>query len=151
MRTSWEAVLSERQEILEPMVEAVMKCALSMDRALCDNDKGSWAVLHCLESLLRALEEFQGGPARNRRRSRRVSVGPSGFGVATLPNKTSEKPKSEEIGQASATTLESAPKSAWGNESVSTAVTAVMAAGQMSAAVARGRRRGFAEFSEQAQ
>ncbi|CBJ27288.1 Serine/threonine-protein kinase Nek3 (NimA-related protein kinase 3) [Ectocarpus siliculosus] len=148
MRTSWEAVLSERQEILEPMVEAVMKCALSMDRALCDNDKGSWAVLHCLENLLRALEEFQDGPARNRRRSRRVSVGPSGFGVATLPNKTSGKPKNEEIGQASATKVESAPKSASGNGSVS---TAVMAAGQMSAAVARGRRRGFAEFSEQAQ
>ncbi|CAM9326541.1 unnamed protein product, partial [Ectocarpus sp. 12 AP-2014] len=152
MRTSWEeAVLSERQEILEPMVEAVMKCALSMDRALRDNDKGSWAVLRCLESLLRALEEFQGGPARTRRRSRRVSVGQSGFGVATLPNKTFGKPKSEEIGQASATTFESAPKSAWGNGAVSTAVTAVMAAGHMSAAVARGRRRGFAEFSEQAQ
>ncbi|CAM9605383.1 unnamed protein product [Ectocarpus sp. 13 AM-2016] len=197
MRTSWEAVLSERQEILEPMVEAVIKCALSMDRALRDNDKGSWAVLHCLESLvlavpgrtesldaasmaiesilnsvmresfsieerthkrrmaalakLRALEEFQGGPARTRRRSRRVSVGPSGFGVTTLPTMTSGEPKSEEIGQASATTVESAPKPAWGNGAVSTAVTAVMAAGQMSAAVARGRRRGFAEFSEQAQ
>ncbi|CAM9350037.1 unnamed protein product [Ectocarpus fasciculatus] len=151
MRSSWEAVLSERQEILEPMVEAVMKCALTMDRALCDNDKGSWAVLHCLESLLRALEEFQGGPARSRRRSRRVSVGPSGFAVATLPSKTSETPKSNEVGQASATTVESAPKSASGNGSVPKAVTAVMAAGQMSAAVARGRRRGFAEFSEQAQ
>ncbi|CAM9362061.1 unnamed protein product, partial [Scytosiphon promiscuus] len=85
-RSSWEAAMSERQEILEPIMQTVVRNALSLERARGDNDENAWAVLHCVERLLRALGAVRGGGtdgmANGRRRSRRVSVGPSGFGAA---------------------------------------------------------------------
>eukprot|EP00903_Cladosiphon_okamuranus_P020324 g18647.t1 len=55
LRCSWDTDLSERQEILEPMVEAVIQGALVADRALSENDEGTWAALLCLESLVNTV------------------------------------------------------------------------------------------------
>ncbi|CAM9461013.1 unnamed protein product [Pylaiella littoralis] len=206
-RTSWDAILSERQEILEPMVEAVIEAALEEDRALRENDTGSWAVLRCLQSLmfavpgrvesigaageaiettldavmresvsvqertlkrrmaalvkLRALEAYRSaeGPA-SRRRSRRVSVGPAGFDVtpqwgrAVQPSPIpilanspgAPDPAKDEEGQALANRAES---TAISSENTAVAAAAAATAGRLGGS--QGRRRGFAEFSEQAQ
>eukprot|EP00752_Nemacystus_decipiens_P002026 g1941.t1 len=197
-RSSWDADLSERQEILEPMVEAVIQGALVADRALRENDQGAWAALLCLEGLvaavpgrveslavagdaveyildramresfsveewtrrrrmaalakLRALEAFHdSGEQASRRRSRRVSVGPSGIPVPTRADGEAGSPGSgaQEDREGVSNGVESTgPPSRYGG--VAMAAMATVAAGRMGAGVVRGRRRGFAEFSDQA-
>ncbi|CAM9792577.1 unnamed protein product [Ascophyllum nodosum] len=136
-RNSWNCVLSEMQEILEPLVQSEVRTSLLEDKALRDMGAGAWAVQHCVEPListipgridtlsavgqaideildrvvhasisvgeraykrrmaalmkLRALGTFQGAAAGSsstspqRRRSRRVSVGP--WRIEVTPDK----------------------------------------------------------------
>ena len=71
-----------------------------------------------------------------------VSVGPSRFAV--LPQATAGAPEVEK-------TLAAADGGAPGSGAIAAVAAAAVAAKRVGVAVVRGRRRGFAEFSEQAQ